>query len=266
MKHLFGDDSVVEKDIVENAAEEAEGELDEQQEQAQVNNIKRLPWQKQKKIAKKAHNKKGPSKKPLAIKSAAANHNNTTAKSNANDAGQEKDPLITPTQKKGGSKKNSKEDFERDDGQENDAGSESEGEGDRKSDESDDEDNSSQKKAESDDAADDDENEWMKFQERLSKRDRGLEARSNKSHEVHCPRFPDVKQEYWWVYLCDKKAETPLTQPTLVTSLVDKEEFQLRLSAPAQASIYTITACLRSDSYFGFNEKQDIKVCKFDIL
>lgn len=99
-----------------------------------------------------------------------------------------------------------------------------------------------------------------RFQQRISKRERVLEGRSNLSHEVHCPLFPDVKQEYWWVYICDRKSQTLLTTPIHVTSLAQFEEVQLRFTAPRWPGLYTFTVCLRSDSYLGFDQAQDIKV------
>lgn len=72
--------------------------------------------------------------------------------------------------------------------------------------------------------------------------------------------FPDVKQEYWWVYICDRKSRTLLTSPVHVTSLVHTEELQLRFTAPIWPGVYTFTVCLRSDSYFGFDQAHDIKV------
>lgn len=80
------------------------------------------------------------------------------------------------------------------------------------------------------------------------------------SHAVHCPMFPDVKQEYWWVYICDRKSLTLLTAPMHVTSLSHFEEVQLRFTAPRWPGLYTFTVCLRSDSYLGFDQAQDIKV------
>lgn len=105
-----------------------------------------------------------------------------------------------------------------------------------------------------------------RFQQRISKRERVLEGRSNLSHEVHCPLFPDVKQEYWWVYICDRKSQTLLTTPIHVTSLAQFEEIQLRFTAPRWPGLYTFTVCLRSDSYLGFDQAQDIKVSYLKIL
>lgn len=105
-----------------------------------------------------------------------------------------------------------------------------------------------------------------RFQQRISKRERVLEGRSNLSHEVHCPLFPDVKQEYWWVYICDRKSQTLLTTPIHVTSLAQFEEIQLRFTAPRWPGLYTFTVCLRSDSYLGFDQAQDIKVSYLKIV
>lgn len=106
----------------------------------------------------------------------------------------------------------------------------------------------------------DDDAEWDKFQQRIAKREKVL-GRSNVSHKVHCPLYPDVKQEYWWVYICDRKSHTLLTSPVHVTSLIDIEEVQLRFTAPTWPGVYTFSVCLRSDSYLGFYQTQDIKVC-----
>lgn len=75
----------------------------------------------------------------------------------------------------------------------------------------------------------DDDQEWEKFQQKLQKRDKGLEGRSKVSHSVHCPYFPEDKQEYWWTYICDRKSKTLLTAPHHITSLVDYEEVQLKV-------------------------------------
>lgn len=70
-----------------------------------------------------------------------------------------------------------------------------------------------------------------------------------------------MKQEYWWVYICDRKSQTLLTTPIYVTSLAHFEEVQLKFTAPRWPGVYTFTVCLRSDSYLGFDQAQDIKVC-----
>lgn len=95
----------------------------------------------------------------------------------------------------------------------------------------------------------DDEEEWDRFQERVIKKQKVFESKSKKSHSVHCPYFPDDKQEYWWVYLVDRKRHALVTAPLLVTSLVEKEEFELKFTAPHRPGSYTYTIVVRSDSY-----------------
>lgn len=105
----------------------------------------------------------------------------------------------------------------------------------------------------------DDDVEWEKFQQKLNKREK-LEGRSKVSHPVHSPHFPDEKQEYWWTYICDRKSRTLLTAPYYVTNLVDREDVQLKFTAPRWPGVYTFTVCLRSDSYIGMDQSLDLKM------
>lgn len=97
-------------------------------------------------------------------------------------------------------------------------------------------------------SVDDDDEEWEKFQQKLNKREK-LEGKSKVSHSVHCPYFPEDKQEYWWTYICDRKSRTLLTAPYHVTNLVDREEVQLKFTAPRWPGIYTFAVCLRSGTF-----------------
>lgn len=94
-------------------------------------------------------------------------------------------------------------------------------------------------------SVEDDDEEWEKFQKKLNKREK-LEGKSKISHSVHCPYFPEDKQEYWWTYICDRKSRTLLTAPYHVTNLVDREEVQLKFTAPRWPGVYTFAVCLRS--------------------
>jgi len=107
--------------------------------------------------------------------------------------------------------------------------------------------------------AEDDDMEWEKFQQKLNKREK-LEGRSKLSHSVHCPTFPEDKQEYWWTYICDRKSRTLLTAPYHITNLVDHEEIPLKFTAPRWPGYYTFTVCLRSDSYMGMDQQQELKL------
>lgn len=105
----------------------------------------------------------------------------------------------------------------------------------------------------------DDDVEWEKFQQKINKREK-LEGKSKTSHSVHSPLYPEDKQEYWWTYICDRKSKTLLTAPYHVTNLVDHEEIQLKFTAPRWPGIYVFTVCLRSDSYIGMDQQQDLKL------
>ncbi|KAI5643809.1 sec63 brl domain-containing protein [Phthorimaea operculella] len=100
---------------------------------------------------------------------------------------------------------------------------------------------------------------WDKFQKRLHKRER-LEGRSKASHPVHCPYFPLEKQEFWWCYICDRKSHTLLTAPAHCTALRESTELTLRFTAPRWPGLYTLSCCLRSDSYIGMDQQQDMKL------
>lgn len=50
-----------------------------------------------------------------------------------------------------------------------------------------------------------------------------------------------------------------------MTELVDEEEIQLKFTAPRWPGVYVFAVCLRSDSYFGFDQMHDIKVRIFVI-
>jgi len=110
-------------------------------------------------------------------------------------------------------------------------------------------------------SVEDDDAEWEKCQTKLAKnKERALEGKSKVSHPVHCPYFPDVKQEYWWTYVCDKKNKQLMTAPYLVTDLVTQQDCELQFTAPRKPGHYAFTVCLRSDSYLGFDQLREIKL------
>lgn len=73
-----------------------------------------------------------------------------------------------------------------------------------------------------------------------------MEGKSKVSHSVHCPYFTDDKQEFWWCYISDRKNHALVTPPTHVTGLVEREEVELKFTAPLKPG----TAGLKID--FGF--------------
>merc|ERR1712020_101336 len=106
----------------------------------------------------------------------------------------------------------------------------------------------------------DDEAEWERFQRKLNKREKALEGKSRNSHSVHCPYFTDDKQEFWWCYISDRKNHALVTPPSFVTNLVEREEVELKFTAPPKPGHYNFTVNVRSDSYLGVDVTQDIKL------
>ncbi|KAI3380530.1 hypothetical protein SNEBB_010541 [Seison nebaliae] len=97
------------------------------------------------------------------------------------------------------------------------------------------------------------------FQLEQKKKDR-LEQKTHKSHRVFCPFYPLVKQEYWWLYIFEKKTNNIMSLPTLITDLVDTKEIEVKLMAPEKAGQYTYIAVLRSDSYLDCDQLVPIKI------
>merc|ERR1719336_3045294 len=89
-------------------------------------------------------------------------------------------------------------------------------------------------KAQSNVDEEDDEAEWERFQKKLNKREKALEGKSKVSHSVHSPYFTDDKQEFWWCYIADRKNHALVTPPIHVTGLVEREEVELKFTAPAK--------------------------------
>ena len=88
-------------------------------------------------------------------------------------------------------------------------------------------------------SAADEDAEWERFQKGITKKEKVLEGKSKVSHSVHCPFFTDDKQEYWWVYVCDRKNHKLITVPYHVTDLVTSEEVQLKMTAPPKPGVYS---------------------------
>ena len=66
------------------------------------------------------------------------------------------------------------------------------------------------------------------------RREKALEGKSKVSHSVHSPYFTDDKQEFWWCYISDRKNHALVTPPIHVTGLVEREEVELKFTAPAK--------------------------------
>jgi len=197
-------------------------------------------WLKQKKKGKPGKKKKAGGK-PVQAKKPAAQEEEKKTKAETSPVGKSSEPKVRVPKEK-----------EENSGAENsgseEIASESEGE------------SESQDYKDDKMVMEDDDEEWNKFQAKLAKKEKILETKSKKSHSTHCPYFPDDKQEYWWVYIADRKHHTLITVPYQVTNLVDETEAQLKFTAPMKIGIYQYTVCVKSDSYTDFDLTKNIKL------
>lgn len=105
----------------------------------------------------------------------------------------------------------------------------------------------------------DDEEQWKIYQEE-AKKEFTIETKAKESPLVHCPYFPEGKQEGWWLYVSDKKQHMLITAPVQILTLKKKEEITLKFLAPMKPSVYTYTVNLKSDSYFDFDQSHNVKL------
>ncbi|KAK9503190.1 hypothetical protein O3M35_011812 [Rhynocoris fuscipes] len=238
MKTLFGDETVKEKhcNIDSDIKESGDNRVEEENKEKEQN--KKPVWQKQqRKSGKKSGKKQQPKKQQHKENKSNVHNKNETNKKPEEKSSQEipKKETPPPCDRESSADESDLSDEEPD-------RSDDESGGDKKG------------------SSVEDDDDWEKFQTGIGRRDRILEGKSKLSHTVHCPQFPDEKQEYWWVYMSDRKSKTLLTSPVHITALVDQEEVQLKFTAPRWPGVYIFAVCLRSDSYLGFDQTHDIKL------
>lgn len=100
-----------------------------------------------------------------------------------------------------------------------------------------------------------------RFQQQQRKREK-LETKAKISHRVFCPFYPEVKQECWWLYVADRKHYSLISAPVYLCTLKDKEEIEVKFSAPKTPGHYVYSVILRSDSYFDVDVMEDLR---FDV-
>lgn len=236
MRELFGDLTAVEKQNIKENTEEKQVEENadnDQKENAQPA-AKKPVWLKSKSHKGKPKSKSSKSKPVIGVMKQAA----TTNVKETKDPQHSAKPILKESNDSDADESSAESDNENENAPEEDRTTDDE----RK--------NSS---------VEDDDMEWEKFQQKINKREK-LEGRSKTSHSVHCPSYPEDKQEYWWTYICDRKSQTLLTAPYHVTNLVDHQEVQLKFTAPRWPGVFTFTVCLRSDSYMGMDQQLDLKL------
>ncbi|KAI5140375.1 Translocation Protein Sec63 [Manis pentadactyla] len=68
------------------------------------------------------------------------------------------------------------------------------------------------------------------------------------------------KQEWWWLYIADRKEQTLISMPYHVCTLKDTEEIELKFPTPGKPGNYQYTVFLRSDSYMGLDQIKPLKL------
>uniref|UniRef100_A0A673UXC7 SEC63 homolog, protein translocation regulator n=1 Tax=Suricata suricatta TaxID=37032 RepID=A0A673UXC7_SURSU len=107
----------------------------------------------------------------------------------------------------------------------------------------------------------DDEAEWQELQQSIQRKERALlETKSKITHPVYSLYFPEEKQEWWWLYIADRKEQTLISMPYHVCTLKDTEEVELKFPAPGKPGNYQYTVFLRSDSYMGLDQIKPLKL------
>jgi translocation protein SEC63 len=93
-----------------------------------------------------------------------------------------------------------------------------------------------------------------------SKRKQKLkEFKRIESYPVHCPYFPEEKDEWWWVFIAHSKEDMALSQVVTVKNLKDEEQVELMLPMPQAPGEYAIRLFVSSDSYQGIDREIPIK-------
>uniref|UniRef100_A0A0K0D119 SEC63 domain-containing protein n=1 Tax=Angiostrongylus cantonensis TaxID=6313 RepID=A0A0K0D119_ANGCA len=89
-----------------------------------------------------------------------------------------------------------------------------------------------------------------------------FDAKSHKTHLVHCPYFPPEKFEWWWLILTmlDKKQRRLVCPTVACKTLVDQQTVEMRFSAPPVKGVYHFQLSVRSDSYMDCDYNKDIKL------
>uniref|UniRef100_A0A3P9P5D4 Translocation protein SEC63 homolog n=1 Tax=Poecilia reticulata TaxID=8081 RepID=A0A3P9P5D4_POERE len=110
-----------------------------------------------------------------------------------------------------------------------DKGSESdEGETNKDSPSERDDESDKQSDTEVDEGGGDDEEEWEALQQSIQRRERALlETKSKVTHPVYSLYFPEEKQEWWWLYIADRRDQTLVSMPYHVCTLKDSEELEV---------------------------------------
>ncbi|XP_007553053.1 translocation protein SEC63 homolog isoform X2 [Poecilia formosa] len=220
----------------------------EEANQGDANKAKTKVWQSKNKGAKKT----AKSKKKKLTKKKALPAPVKGKQANGNVAGNE----MAVTTSAAASAAKDEDDEASDKGSESDEGETNKDSPSERDDESD-----KQSDTEVDEGGGDDEEEWEALQQSIQRRERALlETKSKVTHPVYSLYFPEEKQEWWWLYIADRRDQTLVSMPYHVCTLKDSEEVELKFPAPSKAGNYQYSVILRSDSYMGLDQFKPLKL------
>ncbi|XP_071954693.1 translocation protein SEC63 homolog [Antedon mediterranea] len=102
---------------------------------------------------------------------------------------------------------------------------------------------------------------WNNYQKDTKRKEKVLESQSRESYLVHCPYFPDEKNEWWWVYIADRKSKTLITLPNMVYDLKPGKQKEVLLQFNARKKgVFNYHICVISDSYLDLNQYIPMKL------
>uniref|UniRef100_A0A8C9C8X8 Translocation protein SEC63 homolog n=1 Tax=Phocoena sinus TaxID=42100 RepID=A0A8C9C8X8_PHOSS len=94
-----------------------------------------------------------------------------------------------------------------------------------------------------------------------SEKDDGSDRDSDREQDEKQSKDDEAeKQEWWWLYIADRKEQTLISMPYHVCTLKDTEEVELKFPAPGKPGNYQYTVFLRSDSYMGLDQIKPLKL------
>uniref|UniRef100_A0A0K0DSB7 J domain-containing protein n=1 Tax=Strongyloides stercoralis TaxID=6248 RepID=A0A0K0DSB7_STRER len=119
---------------------------------------------------------------------------------------------------------------------------------------SDEETNENVSESESDGESDDEE-----YWKRVKKNKPIFDADDFETIPVHCPRFPEDKYEWWYIYMFSKKNRILVAPVDIIKTLRDEEKKEIKFMAGPKGN-YDYSIVIRSDSYVDFDYSTDIKI------
>ncbi|KAJ1939853.1 secretory subunit, partial [Linderina macrospora] len=82
--------------------------------------------------------------------------------------------------------------------------------------------------------------------------------------EVYCPHFAGRKESQWWVSFANFQSGKLVVPPIRVANLATERVVSVQFQAPPQPGTYTFQLQVKSDSYYGCDVLQEIRMVVAD--